>query len=653
MHRRTASLPAPLQSFAPAVASTRTLQHAWRAAAPWLVGLAAFVLYARTTAPGIVHFFDDSLEFQLVAPTFAIAHPTGYPLYTLLGGGWTHLLPVGTWAGRMNLFSALAAAATLGLIFAVTRRLAGGSQGSPNHWAGLAAVVAFGLGPIWWGQATLAEVYALHNFLVAALLAAALGIDRLDGAARARRLLLVALLAGLGLAHHRTILLVLPIIFLYLAWSAPALLRPQRAWGLWLGALLAPLLLYLYLPLRAAAGAGDLHGSYQNSWAGFWNHVLARDYAAFFAANPLDAGYRLGDWLGLARSQVGWLGLGLGLLGLVWLMDRALTGARRPARAWVCVTLLLLANLLFVLAYRVADPEVFSLPVWLAFAILIGGGVGLAGRLLPGWPGALLQAALIAALALGLGGRGPAVDRHADWTAHDEARLMADTPFPPGSIVLGLEGEMTALRYMQAAEGLGTNATPLAFDDPEQRKAAVDQAMAAGLPTYLTRELAGIETQYSFSGEGGLVRVWPRGAAQVALPAQAAPGQPVPLLDGRLLLASFEAQTSPLTAQPWLALALDWEPQAPLDQVLKVSLRLLDSEGAPLRWPDGRPAVEDRFPLRQVALTPDWVPGERVRDLHFLPIPPAEQARLDRVQVIVYDSATVEEVGRVDVPVSP
>jgi len=58
------------------------------------------VLYAATAGPSVVELFDDSLEFQLVLPTFGIAHPTGYPLYTLLGGLWSRVLfPFGTGPG--------------------------------------------------------------------------------------------------------------------------------------------------------------------------------------------------------------------------------------------------------------------------------------------------------------------------------------------------------------------------------------------------------------------------------------------------------------------------------------------------------------------------------------------------------------------------
>ena len=44
----------------------------------------------------------DTFEFQVVIPQLGIAHPTGYPLYLLLGRLFT-LLPLGSVAWRVNL----------------------------------------------------------------------------------------------------------------------------------------------------------------------------------------------------------------------------------------------------------------------------------------------------------------------------------------------------------------------------------------------------------------------------------------------------------------------------------------------------------------------------------------------------------------------
>ena len=292
----------------------------WLRIAPWLVGLAFLFLYGMTTAPSIVTLFDDSLEFQLVLPTFGIAHPTGYPLFTLLGGLWSRVLfPFGNWAWRANLLSALAAATTVALVYVLASKLVAAVVDQPGAaWAGLAAAMAFGLVPIWWAQATLAEVYALHSLLVCAVLVTAIGIERTTGPAFDRRMTLLWFLVGLGVAHHRTIVLVLPGLAVYLLWSVPGIWRPRRVWWLWLAALAVPLLFYLYLPLRAGMGMRDLHGSYTNSWSGFWDHVLARGYTGFFThlcADRRAVGRRLvGTWPGtdgLGQRVVGVARIGM------------------------------------------------------------------------------------------------------------------------------------------------------------------------------------------------------------------------------------------------------------------------------------------------------------------------------------------------------
>ncbi|HMN28153.1 MAG TPA: DUF2723 domain-containing protein [Caldilineaceae bacterium] len=294
---------------------------------PWLVAIGFLLLYLYTAAPSLVTFFDDTLEFQFVGPTFGIAHPTGYPLYLILSGLWSRLLfPFGNWAWRMNLFSALAGAVALGLLTACAQRLTRGAM--PRlHWApALAAALVYGLAPLWWQQTTVAEVYALHGCFVAALLAVAVrllddeppapvGLWSTQGLT-----IILCLLFGLGLAHHRTTLLLAPVIGLTLIWSVPAWWRPAPIWGQWALALLAPLLLYLWLPLRATMGVHDLHGSYVNSWVGFWDHVLARQYTLFLGENPLAVVRSAQDWWQLWLAQTSALGMALGLAGLAQLV---------------------------------------------------------------------------------------------------------------------------------------------------------------------------------------------------------------------------------------------------------------------------------------------------------------------------------------------
>ena len=176
-----------------------------------LTALLAFVLYLRTLAPGVLG--GDSGEFQFAAWLGGFAHPTGYPLYLLLGWLWTHLLPLHDPAWRMNAFSALWGGIATGLVYLLALRML--RQASANPWSRLLALFAaltFAVTPTFWSQATLAEVYTLNAALVAAIL---LGLVIWGQTGSRRALYGVALLYGLSLAHHRTTLLYLPAIVLY------------------------------------------------------------------------------------------------------------------------------------------------------------------------------------------------------------------------------------------------------------------------------------------------------------------------------------------------------------------------------------------------------------------------------------------------------
>lgn len=69
------------------------------------LALATLCLYLATLLPDVGA--GDIAEFQRAAPTLGLPHPTGYPLYMILGWLWSHLPLGGTMAWRMNLLSAV------------------------------------------------------------------------------------------------------------------------------------------------------------------------------------------------------------------------------------------------------------------------------------------------------------------------------------------------------------------------------------------------------------------------------------------------------------------------------------------------------------------------------------------------------------------
>ncbi|MFQ5813081.1 MAG: protein O-mannosyl-transferase family, partial [Anaerolineae bacterium] len=87
----------------------------------------SFLLYVSTMAPSVAP--GDSAEFQFVPYILGIAHPPGYALYVLLGKLFT-LLPLGSVAYRMNLFSAFCGALTVSLTYLIILQLSSGKKSS-------------------------------------------------------------------------------------------------------------------------------------------------------------------------------------------------------------------------------------------------------------------------------------------------------------------------------------------------------------------------------------------------------------------------------------------------------------------------------------------------------------------------------------------
>lgn len=640
----------------------RTLSDRWWALG---LGLGALALYVATLAPSVATVFDDSLEFQVVLPSLGIAHPTGYPLYTILGWAFSHI-PLQDLAYRINLFSALAGAATVGVLFLVARQL-----GSSRLAAATVSAV-FALSSTWWSQATIAEVYTLNGLFVALILYLTLSLDtprratQPSAAVPHSALLALAFLFGLALTHHRTTLLLAPAVAVYVIWTDPGLLRRPRDLALMAGAFLLPLLLYLYLPLRGQA-ITSLDGTYTNTWQGFVRHVLASDYGAFLRDNPLSVERPRMYSLDLLISQMGLVSLFLGVTG--WLRWR------QQPRRYAFLAIAYVATLLFALNYKTADVDVFYLTatmIWLAVAAVgltmlhdsLAAMLASQGRRLrlPGpyrvWLAAL-NALLVAVVlfqpvtttlqiletdtrlqacneVLAVG-EAPAFTpkRAGNWNAYNCGRAILSLPLPSQSTVIGLLGETTLLRYFQLAEGLRPDIELITDDAEAARLAAVDQAMARGKPVYVTREMPGLAERYSLTSEGPLVRVWPAGeAAPADLPRRV----DVPFGDA-LRLVGWDLSPVPANGADWLRLQAAWRVNSLVGEELKVSARLLAPDGSVV-------ASQDAIPVHWAYSTTAWRPGETVVDSYDFALPLGTQVEALTPLLILYRATDGTEVGR-------
>jgi dolichyl-phosphate-mannose-protein mannosyltransferase len=279
-----------------------------RAAAAIAVGVAVLLVYARCAYPDVAG--GDSGELVAAVATGGVIHPPGYPLYALLGRLFT-LLPAGTIAFRLNVFSAVCDAAAAALLFAALERW----TRSPGAALGTAALFAFS--PLVWTCAIRAEVFALDNLACAALLLLAVLYDE---RAERRYALFGAFVLGLGLSNHHTILFAGVPLAAWAIWRGRSdWVRPRSAALLGL-AFAAGLLPYVYLPI-AAHHASPVSWGAADTWSGFWTHVLRREYGTFRLAAPgvasgASAASTASAFAADLFAQIGWWGLPLALLGV-------------------------------------------------------------------------------------------------------------------------------------------------------------------------------------------------------------------------------------------------------------------------------------------------------------------------------------------------
>ena len=333
----------------------RTL--ATRGLIPIAVALVLLASYWYTLAPTVTR--GDAGELSTVIRTMGVAHPTGYPLYLMVGKLFD-LIPVGDAGRTAAFFSAVSAAAAGGVMsWLVVSITASGP-------AGALAGLALGLNWWVWPQANQPEVYALHIFL--ATLVVAMFVRWLPERSP-RRLNLLAFFCGLALTHHRTALF---FVAPALLWAAVAT-RPISARVLVRAAVCGalPLLLYLWLPFRSAFKPPFDWGNTSGSLARFFEHISGGLYARLAfgdtAANAWDQTKLLGLRLWRQFGLVGMLLVATGLVGMVR------SRQYRPLGVALTVNFALIA--VWAAFYKVPDKEVFYLPCMVAVAAWLGFGL--------------------------------------------------------------------------------------------------------------------------------------------------------------------------------------------------------------------------------------------------------------------------------------
>jgi hypothetical protein len=349
------------------------------------IALVALVVYLIQTPP--VSGDKDSGEFTLVLALNGIAHPTGYPIYTLLGHLFVralHALGAG-WVYAANSWSAVGGAVAIYFLHRLSLGLIPESAPLDRRGRFLLAslpVALLAFNPLWTVETTLAEVHGWAfawvcgaTCLFLSLVRRLCGPEAPPPAALTRGALGWGIVCGLGGAHHAaTGLLFAAPLSLGLAWS---LARAKRLRfsdvSLMLLAALVPLLSYGAIAYRAFHPALMQWPVLAPSWGSVLDHILGTQYRGglgVFSPSPEQR-------VLLARYCWPFLFPGLALwLAAPWLGP---SSRERVPRAAIAMAVAL--GIAFTFQYGFNDPSsYFIAPLGLGLAGLVPAGAALATR---------------------------------------------------------------------------------------------------------------------------------------------------------------------------------------------------------------------------------------------------------------------------------
>jgi hypothetical protein len=354
-------------------------------AAALLTGAGVFAVYAFTVAPGLG--FIDSGELSTVACRLGIAHPTGYPLFTLLGWVFSHLPVPPREVGRLNVMAALFCSAAAGIFVLVFRRavlisgrgMESGAACATASAAGGALVLAFSV--TYWSQAVAVEVYPLHLLLVSILLLLFLrAAFPLPGeVAEGRDWYLFAYAVGLAFTNHMTTVFLAPgLLYMYFARQGGS----RSSWNLLAGMavpFLAGLSLYAYIPLRASRTPVLNWGYAVTPERLFW-HLSGKQYQVWMFSSMDVVGKQLSYFLGTLTGEFSYAGLLLSAAGAFALWR----GNRRLAAG---VALLFLFCVFYAANYDIHDIDSYFLLAYICMGLTAAVGLsalaGLAAERVP------------------------------------------------------------------------------------------------------------------------------------------------------------------------------------------------------------------------------------------------------------------------------
>lgn len=400
-----------------------------------VVGGVVGVLYAFTAAPDL--YYTDCGELAGVCTTLGVAHPTGYPLFTLLAHGWQMLpLPLSP-IGKLNvLMIVLGCCAAIILHRTLLRLLPQVSRLETAATRSIAAIgtLLFASARTIWAQALSLEVHALQVLLVCSLL---YWLLRWGQTRRRRDAIIAGVMVGLCFTNHLTSVVLLPAVLVYvLSTEQGKFVERLRRLTIPTVVTFSCGLLYAYLPLRSLAEPLFNWGEVHRSVDKFLYHVLGKQYSVWMFSGSARQQLEVFWQLLLPNSP-----MPLALVGLwkLWKQNRRLA---------LLFVLLVVVCVAYVINYGIHDIEPYFVTAFVTLALATAVGLAVI------WRFRLVRVMALLLPVIYTGWNWRSNDLHAHWLVRQYVKLVVD-PLPHGSILLSQQWDYfcSAFWYMQQVEG--------------------------------------------------------------------------------------------------------------------------------------------------------------------------------------------------------
>jgi hypothetical protein len=346
----------------------------------------SLVVYILTLAPGV--FFVDSGELAVACIRLGIAHPTGYPLFTILGRVFS-FIPSAEPVYILNLSSALFSSVAVLIFFylisyilSLTDRFEKINLNKKkkyfqipdliNYLISFSCSLILAFSFTFWNTANSIEVYNLHKIFLVLLLLTFIKSNfydlfskKLEGNS-SKYWMLFAFLTGLSFTNHlSTLFLAIGMIYLYFATNGFNKESFRRL------VYLIPLFVlgltpYIYLFLRAEHAL--VAWGYPHNWENFVRHISGKQFSVWMFSSTDTMVKQFNHFIEVYPRELSVFVLIIVLFGLFELY-------RADIRLFLFTLLIFCFTVLYSINYDIYDIDSYFLAAFIISALWSGMGL--------------------------------------------------------------------------------------------------------------------------------------------------------------------------------------------------------------------------------------------------------------------------------------